>query len=273
MILDVALQRLLNNYRENIFAHAYLVETNNIDLALNDIKKFIKIISCDDTYQDECNKCNICHLIDDNALPSLITIIPDGKVIKKENIEVIKSSFALKPIYTKNNIYIIVKPELMNDTAYNKMLKFIEEPEDNIIGFFISSNKDKIAPTILSRLESIRLFYKETNSSGDECLDSSIIDKIDDISKNIIDKFNNKDVKLLWYNENVIKKELTERAHIIYLFRSMLNYYESSLKSETSKSNAKKCKLIIKYLEMLNYNVNISLLLDSFFVEREQIYD
>ena len=45
----------------------------------------------------------------------------------------------------------------MNDTSFNKMLKFLEEPEDNILGFYITRNKDSVANTIVSRCELIKM--------------------------------------------------------------------------------------------------------------------
>ena len=80
------LDKLVNLYHENTISHVYLVETNNVLLCLNDLKKVIKQIFCVNKYEDSCTKCNICNLIDQNYLPSLIIIEPDDSTIKKEQI-------------------------------------------------------------------------------------------------------------------------------------------------------------------------------------------
>ena len=265
------LNQLINTYHENRFAHVYLLETNNIPYALKDLNYLIKNIICPDTFANECKKCNICHLIDNNTLPNIIFIYPDGKTIKKDQIEFIKSKFANKSLYTKYNIYVIIEPELMNETAFNKMLKFIEEPEDNIIGFFVSSNKELISDTILSRLACVKLLYDDNNKNEYNSLNidkKTIIDEIfDDF---IVKKTNNEE--LLCYNINVIQKNLTEKVDIIYFFNKILDYFKSTLTDNYTKK-VLLCNLVIKYLERLNYNVNIPLLLDSFMIEMGTIYE
>ena len=117
-------KNLIDLYREKKLAHAYLIETNNITKCYEDIKVIIKNINCFHEYKENCSECNLCHLIDENTLPSFITIEPDGKNIKKESIEFLKNAFSKVPIYTENNIYVIKYAEKMNGTAFNKMLKF-----------------------------------------------------------------------------------------------------------------------------------------------------
>ena len=85
---------LFELYRENRFSHAYLIETNNINMCLNDIKTLIKMISCNDDYSSNCDKCSICKLIDNNSLPSLVIVEPSGKTINKESVDSLKQQFA-----------------------------------------------------------------------------------------------------------------------------------------------------------------------------------
>ena len=47
------------------------------------------------------------------------------------------------------------------------MLKFLEEPEDNILGFFITSNKERVIDTIKSRCQIMKIDYA-TKSKVDE---------------------------------------------------------------------------------------------------------
>ena len=46
----------------NKLSHAYLIETNNCDACLNDLKAIIKRICCQNEYSNNCDKCNICHV-------------------------------------------------------------------------------------------------------------------------------------------------------------------------------------------------------------------
>ena len=79
--------------------------------------------------------------------------------IKKEQILNIEEHFSAKPIYLKNNIYIINNADKLNKAAANTMLKFLEEPEDNILGFFITNNKEQMLDTIKSRCQIVLVNY------------------------------------------------------------------------------------------------------------------
>ena len=163
MFENPILNELVKRYREKKLAHAYLIETNNYDKALQDLKEFIKIINCPEEYKKKCEKCNLCNLINKDNLPSIKIIEPDGASIKKVQMEELKEAFSTKPVYSRYNTYIIMNAEKLNSSSANSMLKFIEEPTDGIIGFFITNNKDVMIETIKSRCQSLILKYENKN--------------------------------------------------------------------------------------------------------------
>ena len=59
--------------------------------------------------------------------------------------------FSNKSIYNNYQIYVVHNAEMLNISASNTILKFLEEPEDNIIAIFLSTHRYKVLPTILSR--------------------------------------------------------------------------------------------------------------------------
>ncbi len=245
------INHLYNIYRENKFSHAYLVETNNIELCLNDISKLIKMTFCPNEYKDNCNDCNLCNLMNLGYLPSVYIIKPSGKTINKDDIDLLKEKFSYNPLYTVNNYYIICEAEKMNDTAYNKLLKFLEEPEDNIIGFYICNNIQKMPDTIVSRLEQVKMLYaNDYEEDSDKYL----------LAKEYLEIILKDNENGIWYNNSVLCKRITERTDFIILFKSMLDL---CLKD----NNIFLANLIKRYLEKLEYNVNIPLILDSFVIE------
>ena len=257
------LENMFNNIiHENQLAHAYLIETNDVLKCCDLVKKIVKKIICTYEYSDSCSKCNLCHLVNNNNLPSYIEVWPEGKIIKKEAIESLKKQFANKPIYTSNNIYTIVKPECMNATAFNKMLKFLEEPEDGILGFFITENKDYVAKTIVSRCQLLKANF-ETKSSylSDDNYQLAL-----DINNLLSDNCNN----LIWHLLSELKLTTYERSDIISIFQKILDI---NLKDVDNEISFKKVKILKKYLEQLNFNVNIELLLNSFAVEMGDLYE
>ena len=251
-------EKLFDLYREQKLAHAYLIETNDVEKCYQNVVNFSKKIFCKNEFNNTCNKCNICNMIDKNTLTNLITIEPDGKSIKKGQIDDLKKSCMSIPLFVDKNIYIIKYAEKMNDTAYNKMLKFLEEPEENIIGFYITSNKDNIPSTIISRLEVVKDYYNQAN-------EKLLTDELKIAADNYINLLNKNDNNLVWYNETVILPLLKEKTDIVNFFKYIFNYYY------IDRKDYQKIKILTKYLDQLNYNVNNKLLLDSFVLEMSDI--
>ncbi len=256
---------LLTLFRENKLAHAYLFETKDVEKCYKELIQFIKKLLCSMEYEENCSKCDICHQIDEGTIPSIITIEPDGKSIKTDAINNLKKAFSLMPVYTPYNIYIIKYPEKMNDTSFNKMLKFLEEPEDNILGFYITRNKDSVANTIVSRCELIKMFDEQKRLQGS--LSNEEFTLCQNIANEYYEKLENGKENLTWYNLNVVLKQLTTQEQIVCLLNLIYNTYEFDFRKSKDFNIIKKLKIIEKYLSELNYNMNLGLLLDSFVIE------
>ena len=272
------IKRLVEYYHGNKLSHAYLIETNDIEACYQDIKVFIKRINCPQEYQKKCEKCNFCNLLESGNLPSIIEINSLGKNIKKEQILDLKSRFSTMPTYTKENIYIIKESEKLNASSANTMLKFLEEPENNIIGFFLTKNQNNCLNTIKSRCEIIKSIYEEKDTS--DILANQYLDTVISYLKNL--SLENPTIML---NKEIILNNYNERSEIEEIFQLMLKIVQKSIK-EKNKTNdqdfrekfsflinkdieklVKLEKLLMKYNEELNYNVNIELFLDKFIIE------
>lgn len=281
MFKNPTLNELVNKYREKRLAHAYLIETNNYLLALNDLKEFIKIINCPEEFNEDCTKCNLCNLINKNNLPSIKIIEPDGASIKKSQMEELKENFSTKPIYSKYNIYIINNAEKLNSSSANSMLKFIEEPTEGILGFFITNNKDVMIDTIKSRCQSIILKYDSKSLIDRLGISSEDYEKYKETIQKYLNKINGKE---LINNKNEILAIYPERKDIINIFQIIFSiYYENFLRinnkeydeetsnvlviTERSENFIKKLNIISKIIEDLSYNVNMEQELDKFVIE------
>ena len=143
---------IIKSFSEEKNSHAFLFVTNNIEKCYQDCIDIIKKINCANGVPDNC-ECNICNTIDKNTNPDVISIFPDGKEIKKDQILDVIRKFSMKPSINKYSSYVIVNADKMNDATANKMLKFLEEPEGKIVGFYITDKLQSILPTIKSRCE------------------------------------------------------------------------------------------------------------------------
>ena len=230
------------------------------------------------------NKLSHAYLIEQNYLPSLIVVSPDGMNIKKEQILDLKKQFSTVPIYTKENIYVIKNAEKLNGASANTMLKFLEEPEPNIIGFFITDNANNVISTIRSRCEVIRAIY------GSNELDSKTLMKDDykdyyDIAVKYLEKIEVEKKDGIMYNRDIVLNKFNERNDIKTIFKVLLIIYEELLNKKlgletnldlevlskfdflSNNEIIKRIKMVIRYIEDIDSNVNIELLLDKFVIE------
>lgn len=273
MIKSKNIEELIKKYNENKFSHVFLIETDDKDAALNDILSVVRYINCPQNYNEECSECNLCYLINTNSLPTLSIIYPDGQAIKKVQMEELKLLFSHKPYLSKYNTYIINDAEKFNSSSANTMLKFIEEPEKNTIGFLITNNKENVISTIKSRCEIVKAIY---NTSSDEKFDPILVDivlsYIYDVE--IVKK------KSIVVNKNILEKKL-DKNQIMILFQIMLKFYLNLLNGEVEYDSLKnleqfslskkinRIQLINDIIDKLNYNINVNLLLDYFVLSLE----
>tara|TARA_B100000902_G_scaffold70116_1_gene75906 strand:+ start:3675 stop:4817 length:1143 start_codon:yes stop_codon:yes gene_type:complete len=83
--------------------------------------------------------------------------------IYKDEAELLQKKVALRNYESQYRVVLIWLPEKMNLTASNKLLKLIEEPPKGTYFIMISENTNEILPTIISRLQTIKVrpFKKE----------------------------------------------------------------------------------------------------------------
>ena len=252
---------ILKQNEKNKLSHAFLIETNNIDECLSDIKKIITKININEDYDEKYLE----KLIKLNNLPSLVIIEPDGMFIKKGQMEELERKFSTKPIYSKYNNYIILKADKMNESSSNAILKFLEEPEDNIKGFLIVNNKENVLPTIKSRCEIIHVdYFNKTN------IDENLQKDVD----NYLDKIYNTDDYLVNKNELLDKYSSREEIESIFkiIFDKYHDLYINSFNDDKLNSKYKNILSIVKdKLDKIQFNVGIELLLDSFVIEMRRV--
>ena len=265
------IKNIIKSYNENKLSHAFLIETNNSEKCLEDIKDIIKQINCPNNYNKNCTQCNLCYQIEKETLPSFMIIRPDGASIKKEQILTLKEKMFTKPVYSKYNTYVILEADKLNNSSSNTMLKFVEEPEDNIIGFFVTNNKENIIETIKSRCQILKAYYKEER----ETLNEKQAELVYDYIKNV--ELDNK--YALLYNKNIFLEKKYTREEIINIFLEIFRIYEAIYNNESEilskysfieddkQKLLEKLKIINKTIDNLNINGNINLLLDSFVIE------
>ena len=147
--------RFVRILEQNQLNHAYLFSGffGSLDMA----KFLAKSLFCTDKVGVlPCEKCRNCKLIEEEEFPDVTMIKPINQIIKTERIRELVGQFSQAGIESKQQVFIIEQAEKMHPNAANSLLKVIEEPQSEAYIFFLTSDEEKILPTIRSRTQ---IFY------------------------------------------------------------------------------------------------------------------
>ena len=266
---------IINNAIDNNkISHAYMFE---LDDNLNQ-DEFIKDICKALIIKRNEEKSNISILIDNDNYPNIKIIKPDGLWIKKEQILEVQSDFKKESFDNNRKIYIIEDATKLNKSSGNTLLKFLEEPEENITAILLTKNKHAVISTIMSRCININLIKKEYINIDSEDLSYKFVE--------ILEMYKEKALPYLYLL--LVKKEI-ERKDLISILENVQKIYIDLLHInneidkkynyfiENSVENIKfdtNNELLVKKIEALNkntdylrYNVNIKTILDKIVIE------
>lgn len=100
-----------------------------------------------------CDGCRTCHLITDNQFSDVKIVEPQGQLIKTDTIRELTKDFSHSGVEGNNQVFIIRDADKMHLNAANSLLKFIEEPSSQSYMILLTSDDNKILPTIKSRCQ------------------------------------------------------------------------------------------------------------------------
>lgn len=288
---------LLNSINNNKLVQAYLLVSNDKSFMMQYSLDFSKKIICDD---DE----KISKMIDENTYPELVIIEPINNVIKKEQLINLQEAFSVKPTLGKKMVYIINGADKLFTSSANTILKFLEEPSDDIVAILLTDNLQKVLPTIKSRCQILNFenkrdkevdiiyknyknYYRSIEFNTDTYLEkvNNIISLIKKIDKNKLNTF-------IYFKQDIFDVFINKEDFmflfdfILYFYYDILNlklqrdlYYLKDYKNdllEVSKNNSlddviKKIKIIEDVNNKLQTNMNLKLLIDDFIINFSEV--
>lgn len=149
-------KQLQKSFEHGRLAHAYLFEgdtgTGKQEFGL----WMAKHVFCTNLVnQQPCNECHNCVRINENEHPDVLRIAPDGQTIKVNQIRELKAEFSKSGVETAKKVFLIQEADKMSTGAANSLLKFLEEPEGQILAILETTSLSRILPTIQSRCQTL----------------------------------------------------------------------------------------------------------------------
>ena len=112
-----------------------------------------KAINCENPQDGEpCNKCAACRLINNNETPDIIEIDAASNNGVEEIRNVLEKVNFL-PSVLKHKVYIIDEVHMLSLSAFNALLKTLEEPPVHVMFILATTEPHKIPATIISRCQ------------------------------------------------------------------------------------------------------------------------
>lgn len=144
---------LQNALLSNRIAHAYLF-VGPRGIGKTTIARILaKAINCKNAPTIEpCDKCSSCVSINDGNNIDIIEI--DGASNNSvDNIRRLREEVLYSPINSKYKVYIIDEVHMLTNSAWNALLKTLEEPPAHVKFIFATTEVHEVLPTVISRCQ------------------------------------------------------------------------------------------------------------------------
>jgi DNA polymerase-3 subunit delta' len=198
---SIVYQTLVNAFSSNKINHAFLLSGLKGSPIKESAIYVAQSLVCENPAPLACEECLSCLRIANQSYADFIYIDGELGTIKKEEIENLQSSFSKSGVEAKGlKIYIINQLEKATASATNSLLKFLEEPYDDVVGILTTQNQSQILETIISRSQVLRIKTYSKDYLVNELLNSGIsqedvnilVSKYSDINQ-ILEVMNNTD--------------------------------------------------------------------------------
>lgn len=146
-------QALSNAIKLNKVAHAYLFCGPRGTGKTSSARILAKSLNCiNGPTIEPCGKCPSCVDIT-NSTPVDVIEIDAASNRSVEDAQNILEKIQYVPIHGKYKIYIIDEVHMLSTTAFNALLKTLEEPPENVVFILATTEAHKVLETIVSRCQ------------------------------------------------------------------------------------------------------------------------
>jgi DNA polymerase-3 subunit gamma/tau len=150
---DHIVTTLRNQIKADRIGHAYLFTGTRGTGKTTIAKLFAKAVNCENQVSGSpCGHCRSCQTIASGASVNVIEIDAASNN-SVDNIREIIDEVAYSPVEGKYKVYIIDEVHMLSISAFNALLKTLEEPPSYVIFILATTEVHKVPITILSRCQ------------------------------------------------------------------------------------------------------------------------
>ena len=145
-------------------SHAYLFIGTRGTGKTTCAKILAKAVNCEHPVNgNPCNTCRICRGIDDGSILDVVEMDAASNN-GVDNVRQLRDEAVFSPAAAKKRVYIIDEVHMLSASAFNALLKILEEPPVHLMFILATTELNKVPATILSRCQ--RHSFKRLDSAS-----------------------------------------------------------------------------------------------------------
>lgn len=150
---DHITQTLRRQVESGRTSHAYLFVGTRGTGKTTCAKILSRALNCEHPVNgDPCNECASCMGIESGAVLDVVEIDAASNN-GVDNIRAIRDEAVYSPASVKKRVYIIDEVHMLSNSAFNALLKILEEPPEHLVFILATTELNKVPATILSRCQ------------------------------------------------------------------------------------------------------------------------
>ena len=134
-------------------SHAYLFIGTRGTGKTTCAKILAKAVNCEHPVNGyPCNQCAACRGIDDGSILDVVELDAASNN-GVDNVRALRDEAVFSPASVRKRVYIVDEVHMLSNSAFNALLKILEEPPEHLMFILATTELHKVPATILSRCQ------------------------------------------------------------------------------------------------------------------------
>lgn len=146
-------ETLKNQIMNDRLSHAYLFVGTRGTGKTTCAKILARAVNCEHPENgNPCNKCKSCLGIEDGSVLDVVELDAASNN-GVDNVRALRDEAVYSPVSVKKRVYIVDEVHMLSTSAFNALLKILEEPPEHLMFILATTELQKVPATILSRCQ------------------------------------------------------------------------------------------------------------------------